>query len=380
MPPAKRLTQNHNPIPLIHLCDLQTITNSFRLEIHFAAVYIGATHDLQGKEWGMERAVNWGVLGTGNIAKQFARGLKVLPEAHLVAVGSRAQETADAFGDEFEIPRSHASYEALVSDPDVEVIYVSTPHQLHRENTLLCLSAGKAVLCEKPFAINAVEAADMVAAARQYQCFLMEAMWTRFLPVAVKAREWLHAGEIGEPRMLTADFGFRAEINREGRLFNPEYGGGALLDVGVYTVSLASMVFGEAPQRTAGFAHIGETGVDEQAAFVLGYTDGRLASLTCAVRVNTPQDAVIMGTEGSIRFHAPFWRSTGVTLKTEGKDDVTFTTPHKGNGYEYQAAEVMNCLRAAKLESQVMPLDESVAIMQTMDQIRGQWNLKYPME
>ncbi len=260
------------------------------------------------------------------------------------------------------------------------MIYVSTPHQLHRENTLLCIGAGKPVLCEKPFAINALEAADMVAAARDAGVFLMEAMWTRFLPAIVKVREWLAEGKIGEPRLVDADFGFRAEVDPESRLFNPAYGGGALLDVGVYTISFASMVFGQAPQRCAGFAQIGETGVDEQASMVLGFGNGQTASLSCAVRVNTPHQAVIMGTKGTIRIHAPFWCTTGAILQVEGEEDVEFSMPHKGNGYEYQAEEVMRCLRDGKGESSVMPLDESVAIVQTMDQIRSQWNLKYPME
>jgi len=324
--------------------------------------------------------IRWGILGTGNIARQFATGLRAVPDADLAAVGSRAQATADAFGDEFKIPRRHASYEALANDDEVDVIYVSTPHQLHRKCTLLCIGAGKPVLCEKPFAINALEAADMVEAARDAGIFLMEAMWTRFLPVIVKVREWLAEGKIGEPRVVNADFGFRAEVDPESRLFNPAYGGGALLDVGVYTISFASMVFGGAPQRCAGFAHIGETGVDEQASLVLGFGNGQTASLSCAVRVNTPHDAVIVGTAGSIRMNPPFWRTTGATLSVDGEEDVVFTMPHKGNGYEYQAEEVMRCLRDGKLESDVMPLDESVAIMQTMDQIRSQWNLKYPME
>lgn len=328
----------------------------------------------------MERVIRWGILGTGNIARQFARGLSVLPDAQLVAVGSRAAATAEAFGKEFGVSHCHGSYEALVQDADVDVVYVSTPHQMHRPNTLLCLEAGKPVLCEKPFAINALEAADMVEAARNAKLFLMEAMWTRFLPVIDKVREWLAAGAIGEPRMVNADFGFRAEVDPESRLFNPQYGGGALLDVGVYTISFASMVFGTTPQRCAGFAHIGDTGVDEQASMVLGYGRGQTASLTCAVRVNTPQDAVIVGTNGTIRVHPPFWKATTATLSVTDKDEETVTLPHRGNGYEYQAIEVMRCLREGLTESEVMPLDETVAIMLTMDQIRSQWNLKYPME
>ncbi|HNT75370.1 MAG TPA: Gfo/Idh/MocA family oxidoreductase, partial [Anaerolineae bacterium] len=173
----------------------------------------------------MVEKIRWGILGTGNIAKKFAAGLRVLPDAELVAVGSRAQATAEAFGAAFDVAHRHASYEALAADPDVDVIYVSTPHPLHCENTLLCLDAGKAVLCEKPFAINAAQAQLMIDRARAKGLFLMDAVWTRFLPVMVKVRELLAAGVLGEVQLLHADFGFRAEFDPAGRLFNPALGG-----------------------------------------------------------------------------------------------------------------------------------------------------------
>jgi dihydrodiol dehydrogenase / D-xylose 1-dehydrogenase (NADP) len=328
----------------------------------------------------MADKVRWGILGTGNIAKQLARGLAVLPDAELLAVGSRSQESADGFGEQFDVERRYASYADLVSDPDVEVVYVATPHSLHRESSLLCLRAGKAVLCEKPFAINATEAREVVAMARERHLFLMEAMWTRFLPVLGRVRELLTDGVIGDVRMVTADFGFRAPFNPQGRLFNPELGGGGLLDVGIYPVSLASMVFGSRPARVSSMAHLGETGVDEQAAMILGYEQGQLAILSSAVRTHTPQEAFLVGTEGWIRVHTPWWKPAALTVSVEGQEDRTETLPFEGNGYNYEAAEVMACLRAGKLESDVMPLDETLAIMETLDRIRGQWGLRYPME
>lgn len=328
----------------------------------------------------MESPVRWGILGTGNIAKQFARGLSVLPDAELVAVGSRSAATADAFGDAFGVPRRYASYEEFVADPDVDVVYVSTPHPMHAPNTILCLEAGKPVLCEKPFAVNAREATEMVRVARERKLFLMEAMWTRFLPVVAKAREWLDAGRIGEPRMVLADFGFRAGWDPESRLLNREYAGGALLDVGVYPVSFASMVYGAPPERISGLADLGDTGVDEQAGMVLGYNGGALAILSTAVRTDTPQEGFILGTEGSIHVHAPFWKATQVTLALAGDGSETLEIPHEGNGYNYQAAEVMRCLREGLPESPVMPLDETLSIMETLDRIREQWGLRYPMD
>lgn len=327
----------------------------------------------------MTKTINWGILGPGNIAHQFARGLNVLDDAKLIAVGSRSIERAAEFADEFDIPHKYGSYVELANDQDVDAIYVATLHPFHKENTILCLEAGKAVLCEKPFAINAQQVQEMIKTARQSGKFLMEAMWTRFFPVMVKVRKWLAESVIGEVRMLTADFGFRAGWNAEGRALNPNLAGGGLLDVGVYTISMASMVFGGSPKKISSMAHLGKTGIDEQAAMLLGYDAGQLAVLFCAVRTNTPQNARILGTDGSI-YIPNFWHPNSMTLNASGKDAEQIEIPFDGNGYNYEAAEVMRCLREGKVESDIMPLDESLSIIKTMDEIREQWGLKYPME
>jgi predicted dehydrogenase len=205
---------------------------------------------------------HWGIIGTGKIAKEFATGLAVLPEAELVAVGSRTAESANRFANMFGVPHRHASYEALVNDSNVDVVYVATPHSLHKENSLLCLQAGKAVLCEKPFTINAAEAETVIRLAREKKLFLMEAMWTRFIPLVVKVRQLLADRVIGDVQMLVADLGFLVDFDPLHRLFAPQLGGGALLDLGVYPVSLASMIFGP-PSRITGMAQLGKTGVDE---------------------------------------------------------------------------------------------------------------------
>lgn len=327
----------------------------------------------------MTTTIRWGILGTGNIARQFATGLSFLKDAELVAVGSRSQASADAFADSFGVPHRHPRYEALAGDPDVDAVYIATPHSLHKDNALLCLQAGKAVLCEKPFTINALEAQEVVSLAREKGLFLMEAVWTRFFPLMARLRSMLADGAIGEVRMLHADFGFRTGFNPEGRLFKPALGGGALLDVGVYTLSLASMVFGK-PARVTGLAHLGETGVDEQAAMVLGYREGGLAVLSTAIRTTTPQEATLMGSDGMIRIDAPWWVPRGLTLSVAGRETERVEAPFEGNGYNYEAAEVMRCLQEGKLESDLMPLDETLAVMATMDALRAQWGLRYPME
>ena len=327
----------------------------------------------------MSTKFRWGILGAGGIAKKFSIGVQALADHELIAVGSRTQEKADQFADQFNIPHRHASYEALVSDPEVDAIYVATPHPMHKENTLLCLAHGKHVLCEKPFTINAGEAQAIIDAARKHKLFLMEAMWTRFIPAVLEAKRLVDSGAIGEVRMINADFGYRAGFNPASRAFDPALGGGGLLDVGIYPLSLASMFLGR-PDRIASLADIGQTGVDEQSAFVLGYPGGQLATIYNAVRTNTPQEAIIMGTDGMIRIHPPFWIPKKLTLTQPGKGAQEMEIPFAANGYNYEAAEVANCVRAGKLESDVMPLDESLQLMETMDAIRAQWGMKYPME
>lgn len=322
--------------------------------------------------------INWGIVGLGSIANDFAQGLQVVPGARLAAVGSRSQEKAEAFGSRFDVPARYGSYADLAADPSVDIVYVATPHPMHAEDCLLCLSAGKAVLCEKPFTINAALAEQVIAFAREKRLFLMEGMWTRFFPAMARLRALLQEGAIGEPRLLQADFGFRADFDPESRLLNPALGGGALLDVGIYVLSLASMVFG-APTSVEGLAAMGKTGVDEQMAATLSYAGGQLALLSAAVRTNTPQEAVISGTEGGLRVPRHFWCPTRLTLERYGnEEEITF--PKEGNGFNYEIAAVMDCLRAGRPESDVMPLEESLAIARTMDALRRKWGLQYPME
>ena len=328
----------------------------------------------------MAEKIRWGILGCGSIARKFAEGLSAVDDAELAAVGSRTQAKAQAFADEFGAARAHGSYEALAADGEVDVVYVATPHALHKDNTILCLEAGKAVLCEKPFTINAAQARQVIDLARKKGLFLMEAMWTRFLPCLVRVRQLLADGAIGQVRMVAADFGYRADFNPESRIFDPALGGGALLDVGVYPVSLASMIFGDEPLEIAALADLGATGVDEQAAFVLKYPGGRLASLLTAVRTLTPMEATIMGAEGHIRLHTAWWCGSKMTLCVRGQAEQLIELHPAGNGYDCEAEEVGRCLRAGRTESEVMPLDETLAVMRTLDRIRAEWGLSYPME
>lgn len=327
----------------------------------------------------MTEPIRWGILGTGSIAHTFATGLSLIPDAELAAVGSRSADTAAAFADEFDIPRRHATYEGLAADPKIDVIYVSTPHPMHKASSMLCLEAGKPVLCEKPFTVNAAEADEVIALARSRGLFLMEAMWTRFLPIVVQVREWLAEGAIGEVSMVKADVGFRASFDPKSRLFDPQLGGGALLDIGIYPMSFVSMVLGPHPTRIQTMATLGETGVDEANATILGYAEGQLALIYSAVRTKTPMETCITGSEGTIVIHPPYIPCTSATLKTGDREEHLDLRPD-GRGLKYQALEVMACLRAGKLESDIMPLDETRGIVAIMDQLRQRWGLKYPME
>lgn len=302
------------------------------------------------------------------------------PGATLAAVGSRAPESAAAFAESFGVVRAHATYEDLAADPDVDIVYIATPHALHHANARLCLEYGKAVLCEKPFTLNAAQARDLIQVARERRLFLMEAMWTRCLPALAEVRRLsLEAGAIGQPRFLIADFGFHKPFDPNHRLFELAMGGGALLDVGVYLVSLASMLFGN-PEEMASRAHIGQSGVDEDVALLLGYGEGRFAQLTASIATETPQEAIVFGSEGSIRLHALWWKANRLTLAVNGRTAETIEAPYLGNGYTHEAMEAMRCLREGRLESPLVPLDETAAIVETLDRARAAWGLRYPGE
>ena len=316
-------------------------------------------------------AVRWGVLGTGGIASAFARDLRLTDSGVLGAVGSRSQSSADRFATEFGIERRHPSYESLVADPDVDVIYVATPHPMHHDNALLALRAGKPVLVEKPFAMNAAEAAEIAQAARGAGLFAMEAMWTRFLPHVAVIRDWLEQGALGEIVTVIADHGQWFADDPGFRLFAPELGGGALLDLGVYPVSFASMILG-APNRITALIDPAFTGVDAQTSMLFGYESGAQSVLTCTLRARSPTRASIVGTDASIEIDGSFYAPAAVTLVPRCGEPTRVPSSHRGRGLRHQADEVARCLAAGDLESPLMGLDESISIMQTMDAVRAQ--------
>lgn len=327
----------------------------------------------------MSQIIRWGILGTGKIATAFAHALRETEGAELVAVASRTEGSANRFGAEFGVGRCHASYQALADDEQVDVVYIATPHPMHHENALMCLNAGKAVLVEKAFTMNRREAEEVFALARQKQLFVMEAMWTRFLPAVVEAKRIVDSGEIGAPAQVNADFGFTAEVGPEHRLVNPELGGGALLDLGIYPLSMASYFLGDVAGVTAQ-AQMSESGVDTQTAFTLMHTGGGLSACSCSMRARTPTELTISGSLGFVRLHDRFHSAETLTVTLvsgAGRSERTVTLPRGGNGYAHEALEVGRCMRAGLIESPVMPHAETLAIMGVLDTIRGQIGLRY---
>ena len=324
-------------------------------------------------------SIRWGILGTGNIAHLVASDLRLLPDAELAAVGSRSQERADAFGDTFDVPRRYASYEALVQEGDVDVVHVATPHSGHAEHAALALEAGCAVLCEKPLALNAREADALIGVARAEDRFLMEAMWTRFLPVMTDVRRLVQEGALGPPQQFRADIGLTQAFDPDHRLFDPALGGGALLDLGVYPLAFAFDLFGP-PDDVTSTVVLGATGVDEQCAVVFDYDDGLQAVWQASVRADVGRTCAIAGPDGRLEGRRAWWKGAPFDLTRADGTTETYARPFEGNGYQFEAAHVMRCLRRGRTESPVMPLDESRALLRTADALRAEWGVEYPQE
>ena len=324
----------------------------------------------------MEQVIRWGILGTGKIAQAMAAALRDVPGAQLVAVASRTLESAERFGALCDAPRRHASYQALADDAGVDVIYIATPHTLHAENALMCLAAGKHVVCEKPFTMNVREAQGVIELAREKKLFLMEAMWSRFLPAVQEARRLIASGAIGQVQQLQADIGFVANFPPEHRLLNPALGGGALLDIGIYPLSMAAFFLGPVTQvRT--LAEMGPTGVDEQAVFSLLHEGGGSSSCACSMRVLSPTELTITGTLGRIRLPGRFYKPNHLIIEPMDGERRVVDAPFIGNGYTHEAMEAMRCIRAGLPESPLMPHAETLALMDVLDTMRAQVGLVY---
>ena len=324
--------------------------------------------------------IRWGILACGKIAEKFADDLIAhVPDAVVYAAASRDLMKAQIFGQKYGATKIFNSYQDLVDCPEVDVIYIASPHALHYEHTLLCLEAGKAVLCEKAFAINTTMVKEMMAKSKEKNLFLMEAIWTRFHPSVAKVLEFIESGVIGNIVHIVADFGFKAPYNLEGRLFNPELTGGSLYDIGIYPLFISKLLLGN-PKEIKAVATMAETGVDMNCAMSLTYENGATASLFSTVMADTDTVCTIYGTKGKIFMHGRFHETKGLTLSIKGEEPQVFTTERLGFGYSYEAEEVQRCLRAGKIESDKLPLQFSLELMELLCEIRGQIGLVYPQE
>lgn len=305
--------------------------------------------------------------------------MKDTPDAVLAAVASRSVDSATAFAGEYgshELTKSHGSYQALADDPDVDAIYIATPHPMHRENALMCLNAGKHVLVEKAFTVNRREAEDIVALARAKKLFAMEAMWTRFQPAVLEAKRIVDSGEIGTVATVQGDLGFYSDAGPEHRLFNPALGGGSLLDLGIYPLSIAAYFLGPVKSVQA-VGQLGPTGVDVQCTFALQHESGALAACTASLAARTPVEFTICGSKGFVRLHSRFHNTEELTVELDDGNRRTQRFPRIGNGYAHEIIEVNRCLREGLLESPVMPLDETLALMGVLDEMRRQIGVAY---
>lgn len=325
---------------------------------------------------------HWAIVAPGNIAHRFAEALASIPNASLYGVTGRSVERSAAFAQKFDIPKVFTNIQELLADPMVDVVYIASPHQAHASQSLDCLNAGKAVLCEKPMTVNARQARQIIDVAQQNQVFFMEAVWTRFLPIYSQIRRWLDSGKIGEVRLVQANFGIKPTIDNSHRLLNPELAGGSILDLGIYPLTLADWVYQETPRQIQASGHLGETGVDEQMAATLRYSGDRLAQIYSAVNLHTSATATIFGTEGQIEIQPPFLGSETATLHllNPNESPVTITLPHAVNGYVYEAEEVQRCLAQGLMQSLTMPWQSSIRMMEIMDELRAQLGVRYPFE
>lgn len=324
----------------------------------------------------MKSTFNWGIIGPGKIARQFAADLEFIPGAKVHAVASRESSRAKDFATDFQAPFYYGNYTDILDCPELDAVYVATPHVGHFDNTIRCLEAGIPVLCEKPLAMNFRQVELLIDTARRKNTFLMEALWTRFLPSTQLLLELIRKGEIGELVGVKADFGFRSDLPPEDRIFNKALGGGALLDIGIYPVFLALLLFGKASEIKA-MAKIGSTGVDEDTHVLLRYPGGQLAQLHGSFLVDTKREAFVYGDAGTIHLHADWYQQTELSIFRANAETRHFRLEKKGLGYHYEAKEVMDCIAAGKIESDQLSHSFSAALMLSLDSIRREIGLIY---
>ena len=322
---------------------------------------------------------NWGIIGAGNIAGKFAEDLQLLPNARLTAVSSRSPERASAFAEKYGIPEWYGSWEGVANNPGIDIAYIATHHPFHFENARTCLENGKAVLCEKPFTMNRRELESLAGMAREKKVFLMEAIWSRFLPSTRKVLELTDQGDLGRLTGIYADFGFWLDYNPGHRLFDPAQGGGALLDLGIYPIFI-SQLFAGPPDKIQASARFAPSGVDHSGNMVFEHGTDVVSSLNYTLLSESPVEANLLFEKGRIRMES-WWLTPGpVTLHRKEEEPKKFSFSEPGHGYHHEAAEVMRCLDEGQTESPMLPLDFSLDLMGTLDAVRAACGIIYPQD
>ncbi|NNF32600.1 MAG: Gfo/Idh/MocA family oxidoreductase [Saprospiraceae bacterium] len=324
----------------------------------------------------MAKSVNWGILGCGKIAHKFAQDLMKVPDTQLVAVASRSKEKAKDFGRQYGVSNCYGSYEALVNDPTVNACYIATVHPFHKEITMLCLNHRKAVLCEKPMGMDQEEVKAMIQRAKEKDVFLMEGIWTRFIPAVGKMLGLIQSETLGDVRSVHADFGFLGDQDRSNRLFNKSLGGGALLDIGIYPLYLSLLVLGY-PEDVEAAAQMTETGVDESCGMILRHRNGAVSSLHCTFMTDTQIEGWIHGSKGSIKLHSRFHHPNKVSIYRGGEIEQTYNIPYIGNGYYHEILHVNECIRLGLKESPKVMLNDSLNLVKMLDEVREKIGLVY---
>ena len=320
--------------------------------------------------------IRWGIIGPGRIAHKFAQDLMQVEGAKLTAVASRDLGRAQLFAREYGASYTYGSYNEIVNCPELDAVYIASPHVGHFDHTLLCLNARIPVLCEKPFAMNTAQVSEMIHVARTQNTFLMEALWTRFLPTTLKTLEIIQSGAIGKVLGVKADFGFKAPYDVDKRTFNKSLGGGALLDIGIYPLFFSYLVLGK-PSKIKAQAIFGETNVDESTGMVLTYDDEKFAFLDCTFMAKTPCEAFVLGEKGNIKIHTRWHESKAITVEYNDDTTETFTFERPTWGYQYEIEEVNACLAAGKLESDGWSLTDSMNLIALLDAVRQEIGLVY---
>lgn len=323
--------------------------------------------------------IKWGIIGTGRIAHAFATALAGVPDAELYAVGSRSADKSAAFAEKFGFTASYGSYDALLSDDNINIVYIATPMAAHYETCMTALAKGRSVFCEKSVTLNTAQLREILALAEEKKLFFCEAMWMKCRPTYLKMKEWVRDGKIGDIRCIKADFSNFVPYDANDRLFRADCGGGALLDVTVYPLTLVHDLLG-VPESIDSAAHI-ENGIDHSESLILRYSDGVFASIDCGFEMSLRNNAVISGTDGSIVFGDCFFCSDTVSLYDHNRRLVEeFNSPARVNGYEYEIEEAHRCLRGELIDSPLIPHSATLEVMEIMDGLRNEWGMKFPLE